>query len=365
MVDLSRLLGLAQKALDKTGSSTPDARGGGSDWRSVVRNAAEALTGDGAASASPPAPAGTSPAAAGTSPARPVPSTSTAAMSSARTPPSASLAGTSGAQTSPSASPAATSSAPVASTSEVGAGAAAAAADPGDRAAIARYDYLLQTADPHQIEQVHREAFERLTPAQRAQIDERMRAELPGHEQPRSSQPDDLARAATRTEMARPGLLRGLLARVGGAPRASAASAASVGRRAPGVRPGMRGAAGGALAGGAVAGAGLAAGGMLAAVAGGAVVSSVAGPLLEQATNLGVDFDALAGAIDLEALTDGVGGVEGLAGGVEGLTGGGVDGLAGGMDGLAGGVDELAAGAGETISGLGDQVPGLGDLFRR
>lgn len=104
---------------------------------------------------------------------------------------------------------------------------------------------------------------------------------------------------------------------------------------------------------------------MLAAVAGGAVVSSVAGPLLEQATNLGVDFDALAGAIDLEALTDGVGGVEGLAGGVEGLTGGGVDGLAGGMDGLAGGVDELAAGAGETISGLGDQVPGLGDLFRR
>ncbi|MHA7178446.1 hypothetical protein ACX80D_17585 [Arthrobacter sp. Sr24] len=36
-----------------------------------------------------------------------------------------------------------------------------------DRAAITRYDHLLETADPHQIEQMHREAFERLTPAQR------------------------------------------------------------------------------------------------------------------------------------------------------------------------------------------------------
>ncbi|MCS5718023.1 hypothetical protein N1027_07715 [Herbiconiux sp. CPCC 205763] len=272
MSNISRLLGLAQKALDKAVSASDGPR----------------------SQAQPQSQPQSQP-----QPTRPVP-----AAQAASTPPAARAA-------------------------------RAAASDPADRAAIARYDYLLQTADPHQIEQVHREAFERLTPAQRAQIDERMRAELPGHEHPRSSRPDDLARAATRTEMGRPGMLRGLLARAGG-------------RGTSGSRTG----AGGAM-GGAVAGAGLAAGGMLAAVAGGAVVSSVAGPLLEQATSLGVDFDALAGAVDVEALT---GGVEGLAGGVEGLTGG--------VEGLTGGVDEVAAGAGETVSGLGDQVSGLGDQVR-
>ncbi|WP_236966749.1 hypothetical protein [Marisediminicola antarctica] len=199
------------------------------------------------------------------------------------------------------------------------------AIDNADRAAIARYDYLLQTADPHQIEQVHREAFERLTPPQRNQIQQRMRAELPAHERPGTSGANDLARAAARTEASRPGTLQGLLARAGGH---NARSAGGIG--------------GGALLGGAAAGAGLAAGGVLAAVAGGAVVSSVAGPLLEQAANFGVDFDALASGIDLEGLTGGMG--------------------------------ELAASAGETVSGLGDQLsefgsdfnlPGLGDFFGR
>ncbi|MCY7290303.1 MAG: hypothetical protein LH624_19175, partial [Cryobacterium sp.] len=199
------------------------------------------------------------------------------------------------------------------------------AIDNTDRAAMARYDYLLQTAEPHQIEQVHREAFERLTPAQRDQIQQRMRAELPAHEGPRTSGADDLARAATRTEASRPGFLRGLLARAGGQ---ESRSGGGIGR--------------GALLGGAAAGAGLAAGGVLAAVAGGAVVSSVAGPLLEQAANFGVDFDALASGIDLEGLT--------------------------------GGVDEFAASAGESVSGLGEQVnefgsdfnlPGLDDFLGR
>ncbi|MET3770018.1 hypothetical protein ABIB15_002722 [Marisediminicola sp. UYEF4] len=197
--------------------------------------------------------------------------------------------------------------------------------DNADRAAIARYDYLLQTAEPHQIEQVHREAFERLTPAQRDQIRERMRADLPDHEHPRTSGADDLARAAARTEAGRPGFLRGLLARAGGQ---DSRSVGGIGR--------------GALLGGAAAGAGIAAGGVLAAVAGGAVVSSVAGPLLEQAASFGVDFDALASGIDLEGLT--------------------------------GGADGLAASAGETVSGFGDQLsefgsdfnlPGLGDFFGR
>jgi len=284
----SKLSGLAKKALDGSGSGSGSGSASGpTDWRSVVRSAADALTGDGR----PPGETARQPHADGytdhSAPARP------------SGPPAA-----------------ARPSAPATSAGSV---------DPADRAAIARYDYLLKTADPHQIEEVHREAFARLTPAQRAQIDERMRAELPESERPRSSGPDDLARAAARTEAARPGVLSGLLARAGG-----------LGRRSGG-RGGSAGVGRGALAGGAVAGAGLAAGGLLAAVAGGAVVSSVAGPLLEQAASFGVDFDALAGSLDLEGLTGGL------------------------TEGLAGGVDELAAGAGETVAGLGDQVGGLGE----
>lgn len=60
--------------------------------------------------------------------------------------------------------------------------------------AFARYDYLLRTADPKQLEQVHRESFATLTPAQRTQVEERLREELPAHEQPNSSTPEDLAR---------------------------------------------------------------------------------------------------------------------------------------------------------------------------
>ena len=264
----SKLSGLAQKALDKSGSSNRGATGGQTDWRSVVRSAAGALTGDGRATD------------AGGPVGRPAdPSTGHPAQSTVQS-----------------------------GRSEAGADTQA------DRAAIARYDYLLQTADPHQVEQVHREAFERLTPAQRDQIQQRMQAELPAHERPRTSGADDLARAAARTEAGRPGVLRGLLARAGGQ---HTRSAGGVGR--------------GAMIGGAVAGAGLSAGGVLAAVAGGAVVSSVAGPLLEQAANIGVDFESLASGIDLEGLT--------------------------------GGVDEIAGSAGEAVSGLGDQVSEFGSGF--
>ncbi len=272
----SKLTGLAQKALDQSGSSSQKGNAGQTDWRAVVRTAGAALTGDGR-TAEP-------------SPARPAAPNA----HSARSGPSDSDA-----------SPGAISSA--------------------DRTAIARYDYLLHTADPHQIEQVHREAFERLTPAQRDQIQQRMHAELPAHEGPRTSGADDLARAAARTEARRPGTLRNLLARAGGR---DSGSTGGIGR--------------GALLGGAAAGAGLAVGGVLAAVAGGAIVSAVAAPLLEQAANVGVDFDALASGIDLEGLTGGVG--------------------------------EFAANAGDTVSGLGDQmtefgsdftIPGLDEFFGR
>ena len=275
----SKLTGLAQKALDKSGSSNQGGNSGQTDWRAIVRTAAGALTGDG------------------------------------RTPEP-------GRQAEPSDRPAAAQ--PVQGRSTV-------PVSDADRAAIARYDYLLKTADPHQVELVHREAFERLTPAQRDQIQQRMHAELPAHERPRTSTADDLARTAARTQASRPGLLRGLLARAGGGAG--------------------HGAGRGALIGGAAAGAGLAAGGVLTAVAGGAIISSVAGPLLEQAANIGVDFESLASGINLES----------IAGGLD-------------LGGLSGGVDELATSAGDTVSGLGDQVselgsgftlPGLDDLFGR
>ena len=278
MSKLSRLIGMASKALDKNGSSQTANPGTGSDWRSIVRSAADSLTGE--ARQAPPA---------GRDP--------YAAPANRYTPP-----------------PSGGYAPPVAN-----GGAVLSAAD---RQAIARYDYLLQTADPHQIEQIHRDAFARLSPEQRAHVETRMRAELPPHEAPRSSDPSDLARTAARAEASRPGMLRGLLARAGG-----------------GARGGGRG--------GALAGAGLGmAGGVLAGVAGGAIVSGIAGPLLAQAAGFGVDFDALAGSLDVEGLA---GGVEGLAGGVEGIAG------------------DATSALGEQVSGFGDQLGGfdLGGFFDR
>lgn len=200
-------------------------------------------------------------------------------------------------------------------------GAAGAVSD-ADRAAIARYDYLLETADPHRVEQIHREAFARLTPAQRAQVQERMNTELAPGERPSSSSPDDLARAAGRSEAARPGRMRGILSRVRGVGAAGAVGGAAVG--------------------------------VLGIVAVGAVGSAVAAPLLEQAAGLGVDFDALAQGVDIEA----------IAGGLDG------DEIAGAAEGLVGSAGETVSGLGDTASEWGQRlgdlgIPGIGDLFGR
>jgi hypothetical protein len=48
----SKLTGLAKKALDNSGSSNRGANSGQTDWRGMVRSAADALTGDGRASES-------------------------------------------------------------------------------------------------------------------------------------------------------------------------------------------------------------------------------------------------------------------------------------------------------------------------
>ncbi len=288
MSKLSRLIRLATDAIDAKGGS-PGVRGGegaraSTDWSGMIRGAVDAVRGTDPQAQRPTAPPPASPA--------PTPPAGRASAAGAYAPPPAPASG---------------------GASDVSA---------ADRAAIARYDYLLQTADPHRIEQIHREAFARLTPSQRAHVDARMRAELPAEERPRSSSADDLARAAGRAEAMQPGRLRGLLSRARGGGAAVAAGGAAVG--------------------------------LLGVVAGGAVVSTVAAPLLEQAAGLGVDFDALAQGIDLDALASGVD----------------IDALAGGADEMLGSAGEAVSGLGETATGWGERlgdlgIPGIGDILGR
>ncbi len=113
-------------------------------------------------------------------------------------------------------------------------------------------------------------------------------------------------------------------------------------------------------------------------VAGGAVLTSVGGSLLEAAIGDGIDIDALAPDLgeQLAGFTEGFEGlgVEGLEG-VDGLgsiadgtwaedaTGWATDGAGHAADGLGGDVSDL----GEHLTGLGEQISdlGLGDLFGR
>src|SRR5688572_10367146 len=75
-----------------------------------------------------------------------------------------------------------------------------------DAVAVERYRYLLRTAPPDQLEQAHLEAFERLTPEQRAMVRADLAAAAPA-DAPASDEPRDLARAATRAEVREPGTL--------------------------------------------------------------------------------------------------------------------------------------------------------------
>lgn len=266
MGTFNRLLGMATKALGSQQDGRASQSGSGSsDWRDMVRNAADRITGDDRA-------------------AQPQTDRSPAGAPTQRTP----------------------------------AGASAPRLDQRDREALARYDYLLRTAPPERLEQVHAEAFARLSPEQRDAVRARLDAELPAGERPRSADGPELARAATRGEASRPGFMKRVLGGSGG--RA-------------------------ALVGGGLA----AAGGLAVAVAGGAVLSAAAGPVLAEAANLGVDFAGLADVGD------------GLTASVEGLAGD-----------LGGSVSEAAASGGEALGGLGEQardlgsgfgIPGLDDLF--
>jgi hypothetical protein len=76
-----------------------------------------------------------------------------------------------------------------------------------DELAIERYRYLLRTAPPETLEQVHAEAFAKLSDEQRAVIYEELSQGAGTGERPLSSEPATLARAATRAELRNPGTL--------------------------------------------------------------------------------------------------------------------------------------------------------------
>lgn len=82
-----------------------------------------------------------------------------------------------------------------------------ASASDEDRRAIERYRYLLRTAPPETVEQVHAEAFGRLTPSQRRQVLHEMSAGLAPADRPANDDPGALARAATRAEYMQPGFM--------------------------------------------------------------------------------------------------------------------------------------------------------------
>lgn len=87
-----------------------------------------------------------------------------------------------------------------------------------DERAIARYRYMLRTAPPETIEQAHAEAFAQLTPEQRQMVLTDLQQEMPASERGQNMQtdPQSLARTATRAEMRQPGSVERALGRNGG-----------------------------------------------------------------------------------------------------------------------------------------------------
>lgn len=307
MGTINRLVGMAKQAIDQNSSSQgrSSGSGGSSDWRSIVRSAADAITGEGDPHSRH--------------------DTQRADAAQRPQPRQQRAQGTQGAQGAQ--------------------GAQGSGLSDADRRAISRYDYLVRTAEPDQLEQVHREAFERLTPHQRSQLTATMREELPADERPRTDAPQDLARSATRLGVLDPRKLTRLLSRSGGS-----------GRGAGSLGAGSRGA--GSLGAGALgAGAIGAAGGLLGAVAGGAIVTGIGGSLLQDAISSGIDVDSLTEGLqsDLGGLAEGVGGFEDLHA------------LGTDLPGAADGIGSSVSDAGDRASSLGDQISdlGLGDLFGR
>ena len=75
-----------------------------------------------------------------------------------------------------------------------------------DRQALERYRYLLRTAPPDDLERAHAEAFAQLTPDQRQQLLQELSRVVPPSEVG-GSDPQSLARMATRAELRQPGTI--------------------------------------------------------------------------------------------------------------------------------------------------------------
>lgn len=91
----------------------------------------------------------------------------------------------------------------------------ASAARSEDEIAVERYRYLLRTAPPETIEQVHEEAFAKLTPEQRHMLFTQLTADAPAGDAPQGEDPRSLAVSATRSEMRQPGTMERSLGNVG------------------------------------------------------------------------------------------------------------------------------------------------------
>lgn len=80
-----------------------------------------------------------------------------------------------------------------------------------DEQAVERYRYLVRTAPPETIEEVHAESFAKLTPDQRQLVLQELTQDMPASEQRAAAaagtDPRALARIATRAEMRQPGTL--------------------------------------------------------------------------------------------------------------------------------------------------------------
>ena len=196
-----------------------------------------------------------------------------------------------------------------------------------DERAVARYRYLLRTAPPEQLEALHAEAFAKLTPEQRQQLLRELSNASP-EEAGSSSEPADLARAATRAEMRQPGTLQNTFSR-------------------------------GSFGGGGMGMGGMFAGSMMGTIAGVVVGSVIADMLLggyEQSPEAQEAGDAGADSGGDTGSDSG-----GESGGDSGTDAGGDAGFAGDSSGAdAGGGDW--AGGGESWGGGGDWGGGGGDF---
>lgn len=85
-----------------------------------------------------------------------------------------------------------------------------------DERAVERYRYLLRTAPPERIEEVHAEAFAKLTDEQRRMVYDEFTRTAPPGEAPRGDDPRSLAQSATRSEIRQPGFMERSLGGVGG-----------------------------------------------------------------------------------------------------------------------------------------------------